>query len=131
MRTEGNFIVDKIHLVNYILAHESRAHVIIWIGIGSGATFLKPEKCVLHAVHPCWILCNALIGIGRGRNLKTKFIPIGTTTTSLIGTLSVAGAHTHTGIEVPVCKAVLWSRETLVTIERISIVLNNATNLIC
>jgi hypothetical protein len=71
LRAECNFVVHEVHLINHIFANEGGAHIIVGVGVSSGASFLEPEKGVLHAVYPSRVLGDALVGIGRGWDLET------------------------------------------------------------
>ncbi len=102
MRAECDLIVHKVHLVDHVLTYKSGAHVIVGICVGCGASLFKPEESVLDAVNPSRILSNTFVCVRRWRNLQAKFIPVGTSTTSLVSTLGVARPHTNTSIKVPV-----------------------------
>ena len=130
MRAEGDLIVDKVHLVDHILANEGGAHVIVGVGVGRRTSLLKPEESVLNAVNPGGVLSDTFVCIGRRRNLETKFIPVGTATASLVGALGVARAHTDTSIKIPVGQTILRGWETLLAIEGFPITGNNTAYLI-
>ena len=84
MRAECDLIVDDVDIVLHFLAYECRAHVIIWICVGSRTALLHPIKCVLYAIDPGGVLCDALLGIGGRGDNEAKIAPVCTATTGLI-----------------------------------------------
>jgi hypothetical protein len=130
LRAVGYLVVNKVHLIDHVLAHEGRAHVVIGVGVSCRASFLHPEESVLHTVNPGRVLGGAFVSIGGRWNLDTELIPVGTATASWLGTLRVAGAHSDASIEVPVSQTILRGWETLLAIKRISIAWNDSTYLI-
>ena len=90
MRTESDLIVNKIHLIDHVLADESGTHVIIGVSVGSRAALLEPEESVLDTVDPSGVLGDTLVCVGRGRDLETEFVPISAATACLVCSLSVA-----------------------------------------
>jgi hypothetical protein len=130
LRTVGDIVVDKVHLIDHVLAYEGRAHVVIGVGVSCRASFLHPEESVLHTVNPGWVLGGAFVSIGGRWDLDTELIPVCTSTASWVGTLRVAGAHSDASVEVPVSQTILWGWESLLAVERLSIARNNSTYLI-
>ncbi len=127
---ESDPIVDRVHSIDLVLAGKGGGHVVIGVSIGRGASSLEPGEAVLDAVVPNGVLVLAAFSVRELGNLYSLLIPVCTAAAVGSSAILIARADSNTGIEVPVCEAVMRGWKAVLTVEGRAIRWDDTTDLV-
>ena len=111
-------------------ANEGRANIIVWVGVGGGASFLQPVESWLYNCVPVRVPVLARLGDWESRDFDTLFFPVDATAASIISSLLVATANSSASVEVGIHQVILRSWETVLAVEWSTVCRDNSANLV-